>query len=178
MKRKKQTIQFLPIIFIVLFLLLGVGGLYDSTTELVVGHRSKKWHKHPATIIQNKYWYKEVIHGPNHHFDISYTYQVENKKYESNRVRVAGNPDEIHYKVLFKVGNIVPVYVNPKEHSESVLIPGQTKGVYGRLTFSLVLLGLSGLCIYYWLDFDERKQKQNRNKSQTLEKERLFTVVF
>lgn len=152
MAKKKIKRELWPLFYASLCFIFGITSVIDNFLEIQLGNQSFGWTKSSAVITQNKYYYKKIIHGSDHHFDIYYEYFMGGKKHTSKQIRINDFSDEYRYKEMFKEGDTVPVYLNPKAYSESVLIPGPTDGVYSRLIFGLVMIGFGVLvtvhCFY------------------------------
>ena len=87
----------------------------------------KKWNKVEGSIISTKVVEEDKSFYP----EVLYAYKFDNKKYESKRLSDLGIVNfrdnlKSANKIIgnYPIGKSITVYVNPKNHKESVLIPG------------------------------------------------------
>ncbi len=90
----------------------------------------KKWNKVQATILSKELFLHPKTSSSRSHygFKVNYTYQVDNSRYSGNKiylVELAGGQTN-HMKStaenkLSKIEDIMSIYVNPKDSSQSVI---------------------------------------------------------
>lgn len=97
---------------------------------------------------------------------ISFEYEVEGRRYESNRVTFGnvGSSYERAKQVVdrYSIGNEVVVFYDPAEPTRAVLEPGKGPSMSGAVgaacAFSLVGLGFSGIGVILLKDYVRRRR--------------------
>ena len=122
--------------------LVGAWLTVSAFRDIVAGHASRRWPTTRARVLSVGYHLGTRYHGDTS-ADIRYEYMVADQRYESNRYAFSGRgTGSSHYKVSSKynVGDLVPVYFDPKRPKVACLNPGAGFPNYLMLTFGLLLL--------------------------------------
>ncbi|MEZ6047919.1 MAG: DUF3592 domain-containing protein [Planctomycetaceae bacterium] len=90
--------------------------------------------------------------------DISYEYEINEKKYVGNRLRIIPldvlDEDEIQEEIeRFPLGKEVSVYYDPELPERSVLTPGDEKEALTGIRFSLLILIIITISIMFLLQY-------------------------
>jgi len=107
-------------IIAIILVVIGIFLFYKGAYQYIQENNSNNWPSTEGTILISEW--KRATNGP-HKAHIEYEYIVDNQAYESNFIHFAEfNPTNLVYK--FKKNKKVPVYYNPHNPSEAVLITG------------------------------------------------------
>lgn len=152
-------------VIIGLFFLLGVYGMINS---LIVKLQTPSWPTVEGKIIESSYedsGFSKYNPSPCK-LNITYSYDLGGEHYENNNFGgfTAGsctneNDGAQIIKTRFYPGAVIPVYYNPKNPNESVLMPGATWHDWVWPTI-IVVLPILGFVRYRWYQGYLRKQAE------------------
>lgn len=145
-------------IFAFAFFPLGLGGFVLGSADIVQGYRSQHWTQVQGVILSARL--SPGLFGPDQP-DIRYRYELNGQPYVSTRLwpgsSLSDMPVLTHARSQrlidqFPANAMVPVFVNPRNPLQAVIIPGPAKAWrwMGVFTFFL-LLGFGGGVVRYVL---------------------------
>ena len=131
-----------PFVLFGIATLVGAWLTVSAFRDILAGHAGWRWPTTRARVLSVGYHLGTKYHGDTS-VDIRYEYMVADLRYESNRYAFSGRgTGSSYYKVSSKynVGDLVPVYFDPKRPNVSCLSPGAGFPNYLMLFFGLLLL--------------------------------------
>lgn len=116
-------------IVILVFYIVGYGGLVKSLYQLYVTAITKTWHKTKATILDSDIREEYTEDGTLYKLTVNYQYNYKGHNYQSNRIAIGykSNNSQRIAKVLyqkFKKSKRVDVFINPRNPKLAVLVSG------------------------------------------------------
>ncbi|WCC41118.1 DUF3592 domain-containing protein (plasmid) [Tenacibaculum finnmarkense] len=142
------------ILFILPFLLIGIGTLYLSLNTLYLQSKTMNWIAVDA-LIESVDFITTYGHGADdgitYETKCTYTYIYENKNYSNNIISIGyGSNNTENHKELYKTlqyVNRLTAYINPEKPNDSTLAKGINSSMISLLIFSILWNGL--LLVFY-----------------------------
>ena len=130
-------------IYLLVFLVLGLGFTTISIFNIVHGAQSSNW---PITEGKVLSFWIPSSRAINHGLRVKREYEVGNKKYISSRVSFTRNYGSMeHAYKNYPIGSRVRVHYNPNSPEQAVLEPGVTWHI-----FPYLFLGILFLAFWFW----------------------------
>ncbi|MFH7036906.1 DUF3592 domain-containing protein [Flavobacterium plurextorum] len=128
--------------FIIPFLLIGLGTLSFSSYNIFKALQAKGWTPVSANIEKTDITSHSNKGTVSHEVIVRYLYVIEGKKYSGKRIAFGYGMNNIddHDGLYSKLENSkkVLVYVNPSNNEESVIVPGMNDSITGLLIFTIL----------------------------------------
>ncbi len=149
--------NYFPVLFLSLFILLGLAITASSLDEVRKSWRSVKWPRTAGTITRSDIKVESHSEGFSYLPDIEFTYTVGEATHRSTSVRVGkismSDKGEVPaFNKRYPVGKEVTVAYDPLEPSFGVLEPGLFRQSLTFVIFgSLFACFPAGLLLLFWL---------------------------
>ena len=135
------------VLFILIFLIVGIWPLYLSITNFYLQNKTKDWIPIEAHIKDVDFitTYHTGSSGKSYEVKCSYTYIIENNEYTNNTISIGygSNNTENHNELyeLLRYNDKVTAYVNPEKYENSTLAKGVNSSTTSLLIFSILWNG-------------------------------------
>ncbi|CAA0227924.1 DUF3592 domain-containing protein [Tenacibaculum maritimum] len=135
------------------FLLIGIGTLYISLSNLYLQIKTNDWIPVKAEIEDIKLISTPHDDGGGYSYETkcTYTYIYENKNYTNNIISIGyGNNNTENHQELYKIlkyTNVLTAYVNPCKPDDSILAKGTNSTTTSLLIFSVLWNGF--ILVFY-----------------------------
>lgn len=167
------------LVFILPFLLIGLGCLSFSLYYIFKTEQAKGWIQIPANVQKidiDSHSNKGTV---SYEVIAKYFYTIEGKKYSGDRIAFGYGMNNIDdHDGLFsrlQSSKRIIIYVNPNDKQESVIVPGMNDSIVGLLIFSIlwnsfiVALGIVPLFV---------KGVDRNNKPKYTSREATLIIAF
>ncbi len=143
------------IYFFIFIALSGIPCVYIAVKQGFKGHVSKSWNKTEGYVVENMYSGSDLrpallkivqpLSAPSYSANVRYEYQAMNEWRKGRNLYFGNRSHGNRKRVLeqlsrYAPGAIIPVYVNPVNPDESVLIPGVSAPTIGLFSFGIILI--------------------------------------
>jgi hypothetical protein len=134
--------------------LLGLSLGWQLTTDLLEAYGSKSWPQVSGVLQVADIRYIQRGSGPTSsywHVDVQYDYEVGGIQRHNAQITPGGAQSYSNlatYKSQFQAGDSIAVYYNPKDPTQSVLLPGINNAHWVGLAAPTLFLAFGGLFGY------------------------------
>ncbi|GAA4430869.1 DUF3592 domain-containing protein [Bremerella cremea] len=135
-----------PILFLMIFVAFGVVFLGYGLGQIFQAHQATQWPMVQGEIVSSELKSHTNKNSHSWRCEVQYAYQVEGVSYRGDRIAFGydgTNREKLHADLhrKLKAAEVVDVYYNPANPSESCLVPGIRRSAFLMIVFGLAWLG-------------------------------------
>nr|WP_262486763.1 DUF3592 domain-containing protein [Flavobacterium reichenbachii] len=136
-------------LFLLPFLLIGLGILSYSLCNLYKTEQANSWIQIPAYVEKIDLDIHTNDETTTYEVLVTYSYKIKGKKYLGNRIffGYSGSNIENHEALYAKLKNSrkIMIYVNPNKNQEAVIVPGINYPIIWLLIFAVFWISFFGI---------------------------------